>query len=120
MVLYDENQEIIERNGVERDCAKLCSGFVESTDGISQNQFTRHIETAVLIEIASIHTIRRGCIEINVQSWFLRVINRGINASIVKHVDLLFRLVSALSEVSLEKCFYAFISFFDIHNAQFV
>ena len=90
---------------MERDCAKLCSEFVESTDGISQNQFTRHLETAVLIKIASVHTIRSGCIEINVQSWFLRVINRGINPSIVKYIDILFRLVSQLGEVSLENAF---------------
>lgn len=62
------------------------------------SEFTRHIATVVLLEIASIHTINSGCIEINVQSWFLRVTNKGINASIVKYVDRLFRLVSALGE----------------------
>ena len=103
---------------MERDCAKLCSEFVESIDGISQNQFTRHIETADLIDIASIHTIGSGCIEINVQSWFLWVINKGINASIAKHIDRLSRLISALGEVSLEKCFFGIdISFFYIHKA---
>lgn len=44
------------------------------------------------------NSISSGCIEINVQSWFLRVTNKGINASIVKYVDRLFRLVSALGE----------------------
>ena len=62
------------------------------------SEFTRHIATVVLLEIISIHTISSGCIEINVQSWFLRVTNKGMNASIVKYVDRLFRVVSALGE----------------------
>lgn len=62
------------------------------------SEFTRHIATVVLLEIMFIHTISSGCIEINVQSWFLRVTNKGINASIVKYVDRLFRVVSALGE----------------------
>ena len=62
------------------------------------SEFTRHIATVVLLEIISIHTISSGCIEINVQSWFLRVTNKGINAIIVKYVDRLFRVVSALGE----------------------
>lgn len=56
MVLTHENKEIIEGT-VEGDCAKLYSKFVESIDRTSRNEFKRHIETVVLIEITFIHTI---------------------------------------------------------------
>ena len=101
MVLNDENKEIIERNRVEHDC--MCKVVFRIRGNVRWNfakssEFTRHIATMVLLEIMYIHTINSGCIEINVQSWFLRVTNKGINASIVKYVDRPFRLVSALGE----------------------
>lgn len=63
----------------------------------------------------SIHTISSGCIEINVQSWFLRVTNKGINASIVKVSRQTFQTrFSArwrkLPQVSLEESFSGKIS----------
>lgn len=86
---------------MEHDC--MCKVLFRIRGNVRWNfakssEFTRHIATVGLLEITSIHTISSGCIEINVQSWFLRVTNKGINASIVKYVDRLFRVVSALGE----------------------